>query len=121
MYTPSRATIYELETFLPRAPGRGAQTIAIDVTAYGYPAGAEAVELLLGCQSWGDGGYAVAYDGLTAATDRIAAHPTALMRNAFTMTRARVELENSSFLLLIRPVEEPVKIIAVLKGYYTTP
>lgn len=120
MYTPSRAIVYQKESF-PPIPGQVAQPISVDVTSHGYPPEAVAVELLLGCRSWGDGAYVVAYDGVTSALDRIAVYPTSLMRNQWALSRARVELEGSSFLLWIRPYELPVEVIAVLKGYYTVP
>ncbi len=117
MYTPSRTSIYEYETFSPPSDQR-AHMIAVDVSAHGYPPEAVAVELLLGCRSWGDGAYVAAYDGLAAHVDRIALYPTALVRNKWAFTRGRVELEGSSFLLRIRPDGEPVEVIVVLKGYY---
>jgi hypothetical protein len=119
MYTPSRATIYEYESFSPPA-GQRAHIVTADVTAYGYPAEAVAVELLLGCRSWGDGGYVAAYDGNEMSLDRIAVYPTALMRNQWVFGRARVELDDSSFLLRIRPAGNPIEVIAVLKGYYVS-
>ncbi len=119
MYTPSRTSIYEYETFPPSA--QRAQTITVDVTSYGYPPEAVAVELLLGCRSWGDGAYVVAYDGVSAGIDRIALYPTAPMRDQPAFSRGRVELEGSSFLLTIRHKGEPIEVIAVLKGYYTLP
>ena len=93
--------------------------ITVDVSAYAYPPAAIAVELLLGCRSWGDSAYVAAYDGLTGALDRIALYPTARMRNHWTFISSRVELEDSSFLLRIRPHDEPIEVIAVFKGYYT--
>ena len=119
MYTPSRASIYEYVAFATPPEPEVAHTISIDVTAYGYPPETVAVELLLGCRSWGDGGYVAAYDGLEVTADRIAVYPTSLMRNHWALSRGRVELEGSSFLLRIRPVGDPVEVIVVLKGYYT--
>ena len=95
--------------------------ITVDVSAHAYPPEAVAVELLLGCRSWVDGACVAAYDGLTGALDRIALYPTALMREHGTFIGGRVELEGSSFLLRIRPHDEPIEVIAVLKGYYTLP
>jgi len=120
MYTPSPAVIYSYQSF-PSPTGQGPQTITVDVNAYGYPAEAVAVELLLGCRSWTDGAYVVAYDGVTGSLDRIAVYPTAPIRNQWAITRGRVELAGSSFLLLVRPTGDPVEVIAVLKGYYTEP
>ena len=122
MYTPSRVTIYEYSSFLPPS-GQTAVQVAVDVTTFGYPAEATAVELLLGCRSWADGGYVAAYDGTVAQSlDRIAVYPTTLMRNQWSMTRGRVELEGSQFVLRIRPAtSEPIEVIAVLKGYYVEP
>lgn len=123
MYTPSRVSIYEYETLAPRS-GEPAFGATVNVTRYGYPPEATAVELLLGCQSWGDGAYVVAYDGVTdiaGRLDRTAVYHTALMRNQWSFSSGRVELENSSFLLWVRPIDEPITVIAVLKGYYTEP
>jgi hypothetical protein len=118
MYTPSRIAIYGTKSFAVPQSGV-AHTVTVDVTQYGYPPDAVAVELLLGCRSWTDGAYAAAYDGTTASVDRIAAYPTALMRNQWGFARCRVELEGSRFLLRIRPEDEMIEVIAVLKGYYS--
>jgi len=115
MYTPSRTSIYEYQSF------SALTHVTVDVTAHGYPAEAVAVELLLGCRSWGDGAYVAAYDGLQVSADRIAVYPTALMRNQWAISPGRVELGGSSFTLRIRPVGDPIQVIAVLKGYYTEP
>lgn len=117
MYTPRRATIYANKSF-PVPQSEVAHEITVDVTLYGYPVEAVAVELLLGCRSWTDGAYAAAYDGTEVSVDSIAAYTTALMRNQWAFTRARVELEGPGFLLRIRPQDEPVEAIAILKGYY---
>ena len=113
MYTPSRTSIYKYQYFSALTHG------PVNVTAHGYPAEAVAVELLLGCRSWGDGGYVAAYDGLQMTADRIAVYPTALIRNQWALSRGRVELEGSRFLLRIRPAGDPIQVIVILKGYYT--
>ncbi len=120
MYTPSRVFVYEYESLAPR-PGEPAWGGTVDVTRYGYPPEATAVELLLGCQSWGDGAYVVAYDGVTGSLDRTALYPTAPVRNEWAFSRGRVELDGSKFLLWVRPRGEPLIVIAILKGYYTEP
>jgi hypothetical protein len=120
MYTPSRASIYEYEVF-PLIEGQRHQDVMVNVSSYGFPPEAVAVELLLGCCSWTDGSYVAAFDGVTGGLDRIAVYPTAQIRNQWTISRGRVELEGSKFLLRIRPVQEPVQVIAVLKGYFTEP
>jgi hypothetical protein len=91
----------------------------IDVTDHGYPPEAVAVDLMLGCRSWGDGAYVAAYDGAQMSLDRIAVYPTALMRNQWAISRGRVELEDSKFLVKIRPDGDSIQVIGVLKGYYT--
>ena len=119
MYTPSKVSVYEYRTFAPPAPPAVAHETTVDVTGYGYPAEAVAVELLVGCRSWVDGAYVAAYDGLDVNVGNIALYPSASMRNQWAFSRARVELASSRFLLRIRPVVEPIEIIVVLKGYYT--
>ena len=119
MYTPSNVSVYEYRTFSPPAPPAVAHETTVDVTGYGYPVGAVAVELLVGCRSWVDGAYVAAYDGLDVNVGNIALYPSASLRNQWAFSRARVELANSRFLLRIRPVVEPIEIIVVLKGYYT--
>ncbi len=119
MYTPSRTSVYEYQSFSPISKSVVAHMITVDVTTNGYPSEAVAVELLLGCRSWADGAYVAAYDGVTASLDRIAVYPSTPMRNQWAITSGRVELESSSFLLRIRPVGEPIEVIVVLKGYYT--
>ena len=119
MYTPSNVSVYEYRTFSPPAPPAVAHETTVDVTGYGYPVGAVAVELLVGCRSWVDGAYVAAYDGLDVNVGNIALYPSASMRNQWAFSRARVELANSRFLLRIRPVGEPIEVIVILKGYYT--
>ncbi len=119
MYTPSRASIYEYQTFAPPTPPEMAYTTAVDAAAYGYPPEAVAVELLVGCRSWVDGAYVAAYDGLEIAVGTIAVYPTALMRNQWSFARGRVELTGSSFTLRVRPAGDTIQVIAILKGYYT--
>jgi hypothetical protein len=119
MYTPSRTSIYEYQSFAAPAPPEVAHMTTVDVTAHGYPPEAVAVELLVGCRSWVDGAYVVAYDGLEFSVGSIALYPTASMRNQWAFSRGRVELAGSRFLLRIRPVGEPIEVIVILKGYYT--
>jgi hypothetical protein len=119
MYTPNRVAVYPYVTFPIPPDGGAAHSVTLDVTAYGYPAEATAVELFVGCRSWVDGAYVAAYDGVTGGLDRTALYVTAPIRNQWTFSRGRVELDGSSFLLWIRPVNEPIEVIAVLKGYYT--
>src|SRR3990172_6922135 len=114
MYTPSKVSIYEYQSFAPPGP----YVSAIDATTHGYPPEAVAVELLVGCRSWVDGAYAVAYDGVEFSVGSISLYPTASMRNQWAFSRGRVELAGSSFLLRIRPVGEPIEVIVILKGYY---
>jgi hypothetical protein len=118
MYIVNRATIYAYQTFTASA-GQTAVMQTIDASDYGVPGNAVAVELLLGCRSWGDGGYIAAFDGVDQGVDRIAIYPTALMRNQWGIARGRVELDASQFLLRIRPDSSPIEVIAVIKGYYT--
>jgi hypothetical protein len=120
MYTSNRASIYEYEVF-PLIEGQKHQDVTVDVTSYGFPPEALAVELLLGCRSWTDGSYVAAFDGATGGLDRIAVYPTALIRNQWSISRGRVELEGSSFLLRVRPVGDSIQVIAILKGYFTEP
>ena len=119
MYTPSRTSIYEYQSFAPPAPPKAAYVTTLDVTAYGYPPEAVAVELLVGCRSWVDGAYVVAYDGLEASVGSIAVYPMTLMRNQWSFARGRVELAGSSFTLRVRPSGDTIQVIVVLKGYYT--
>src|SRR4030067_2423762 len=116
MYTPSNVSVYEYRTFSPPAPPAVAHETTVDVTGYGYPVGAVAVELLVGCRRWVDGAYVAAYDGLDVNVGNIALYPSESMRNQWAFSRARVELASSRFLLRIRPVVEPIEIIVVLKG-----
>jgi hypothetical protein len=113
MYTPDRKTIYDYATF------DAISQSLIDVTAHGYPPEATAVDFVLGCRSWGDGAYVAAYDGAQMSLDRIAVYPTAPIRNQWAITRGRVELEGSKFLVRVRPDGDMIQVIAVLKGYYT--
>ena len=118
MYTPNRVAVYPYVTFAVPSGGQAAHVITVDVTAHGYPPEAVAVELFVGCRSWADGAYVVAYDGLTGGLDRTALYVTAPVRNQWTFSRARVELDGSSFLMWVRPMTEPIEVIVVLKGYY---
>jgi hypothetical protein len=119
MYTPIKVSIHEYRSFAPPAPPAVAHETTVDVTGYGYPTEAVAVELLVGCRSWVDGAYVAAYDGVEFSVGNIALYPSASMRNQWMFSRGRVELANSRFLLRIRPVGEPIEVIVILKGYYT--
>ena len=118
MYTPNRVAVYPYVTFAVPSGGQAAHVITVDVTAHGYSPEAVAVELFVGCRSWVDGAYVVAYDGVTGGLDRTALYVTAPVRNQWTFSRARVELDGSSFLMWVRPMTEPIEVIVVLKGYY---
>ncbi|HLB26576.1 MAG TPA: hypothetical protein VJN32_02925 [Dehalococcoidia bacterium] len=116
MYTPSKVSIYEYQSFAPPGP----YVSAIDASTHGYPPEAVAVELLVGCRSWVDGAYVAAYDGLESGVGSIAVYPTTPMRNQWSFARGRVELAGSSFTLRIRPTGgDKIQVIVVLKGYYT--
>lgn len=119
MYTPNRVTLYNYKPFSPASASNPAHQVTVNVTSHGYPAGAVALELLVGCRTWDDGAYVAAYDGTQPSADRIAVYTTAQIRNAWTFGRGRVELSNSSFLLRIRPIGEPIEVLVVMKGYYT--
>ena len=118
MYAPRNRSIYRSQTFNLPASG-DSHSISIDVTAYGYPATATAVDLLVGCRSKGDGAYVAAYDGTTSSVENIAVYPTAPLRQGWNFGRGKVQLSSSRFLLRIRPIGQPVEVIATLKGYYT--
>ncbi len=117
MYVPSNRTIYRRQTFgLPASAA--AHEVIVDVTAYGYPRKATAVDLHLGCRSRGDGAYVAAVDGTGEDLAEVAVYPTAPLRNEWNFGRGRVQLANSRFRLMIRPMGQPVDVIAILKGYY---
>jgi N-acetylmuramoyl-L-alanine amidase len=117
VYVPRNRTIYKNRTF--GLPSSGvAHQIYVDVTAYGYPSQATAVDLLLGCRSRGDGAYVAAYDGTTGSLSNAAVYPTAPLRYDWNFGRGRVQLDGSKFLLSVRPIDHPVDVIASLKGYY---
>ena len=117
VYMPRNRAVYWRQSFDPSASGEASQ-IVIDVGSYGYPTEATAVDLLLGCRSRGDGSYVVAYDGSVGSLDKVAVYPTAPLRNEWCISRGRVQLESSKFLLGIRHRGHPVEVIAILKGYY---
>ena len=118
VYAPRNRSIYWNQSFAVPTSGN-AHAISVDVRAYGYPSTATAVDLLLGCKSKGDGAYVTAYDGTSGSTESIAIYPTAPLRQGWNFGRGRVQLSNSRFLLRVRPIGQPVEVIATLKGYYT--
>ena len=118
MYAPRNRSIYWNQSFAVPTSGN-AHAISVDVRAYGYPSTATAVDLLLGCKSKGDGAYVTAYDGTSGSTESIAIYPTAPLRQGWNFGRGKVQLSNSRFLLRVRPIGQPVEVIATLKGYYT--
>jgi len=117
VYVPASRTIYRRQSFgVPRSGV--AHQVVVNVTGHGYPSSATAVDLFLGCRSRGDGAYAAAMDGVNGAMDQLAVYPTAPLRNEWNFSRGRVQLSGSKFTLLVRPVGQPVDVIAILKGYY---
>jgi hypothetical protein len=117
MYVPRNFSIYQNQTFDLPFSGM-AHEIYVDVTTYGYPTKATAVDLMIGCRSRGDGAYVAAFDGTTGGLESIAVYPSAPLRNQWNFGRGRVRLNSSKFLLRIRPIDYPVEIIVTLKGYY---
>lgn len=117
VYIPSNRIVYRRQAFGVPASGV-AHEIMIDVTAYGYPREATAVDLHVGCRSRGDGAYVAAMDGTGGDLAEVAVYPTAPLRNDWGFGRGRVQLLNSRFLLMVRPMGQPVDVIAILKGYY---
>ena len=117
VYVPVSRTIYRRQPF--NVPPSGvAHQIVINVTTHGFPSSATAVDLFLGCRSRGDGAYAAAMDGTGGSMDQLAVYPTAPLRNDWNFSRGRVQLNGSKFTLLVRPMGQPVDVIAILKGYY---
>ena len=117
VYAPGNRIIYRRQPFAATADGTAHQ-IVIDVRAYGYPQEATAVDVFVGCRSRGDGSYAAALDGVGGDMDKLAVYPTAPLRNGWSFGRGRVQLQDSKFLLMVRPVGHPVDVIAILKGFF---
>ena len=118
VYAPRNRIIYNNHSFAVPASGEF-HSISVDVRSYGYPSAATAVDLLLACRSKGDGAYVAAYDGTGSSVENIAVYPTAPLRQGWNFSRGKVQLSSSRFLLRVRPIDQPVEVIATLKGYYT--
>lgn len=116
VFVPNNRTIYQNRIFNPTG---NTYEINVNVTTFGYPSAATAVDLLVGCRSRGDGAYVAAYDGTSGRLlDRVGVYPTAPLRRDWNFGRGRVQLTGSKFQLRVHPASEPVEVIAVLKGYY---